>query len=45
MLNKSDLQNKFTKDVFYKALEIEKMQKHVGKVYIKETSAYTKDGL
>lgn len=45
MLNKSDLQNKFNKEVFYKALDIQKMQKLVGKVYIKETSAYTKDGI
>ena len=45
MLNKSDLPSKVPKDLFYKALDIEKMQKLVGKVYVKETSAYTKDGL
>lgn len=35
MLNKSDLQSKVPKDIIYKALDIEKLQKFVGKVYIK----------
>jgi hypothetical protein len=45
MLNKCELQNRVAKDVLIKALEIERMQKLVGKLYIKETSAYTKEGL
>lgn len=35
MLNKSDLPNKVPKDIMYKALDMEKLQKFVGKVYIK----------
>lgn len=45
MLNKSDLHNKVPKDILYKGLDVDKIQKLVGKVYVKETSAYTKDGL
>lgn len=45
MLNKSDTQNRVLKDILYKGLDVEKIQKQVGKVYVKETSAYTKDGL
>lgn len=45
MLNKCDVLSNVPKDLFYKALEIERIQKLVGKVYLKETSAYTKDGL
>lgn len=45
MLNKSDIANKVPKDVLFKALDVDKIQKLVGKVYVKETSAYTKDGL
>lgn len=45
MLNKCDLPAKVPKDLFFKALEMEKIQKLVGRVYMKESSAYTKEGL
>ncbi len=45
MLNKSDIGNRIAKDVLYRGLEIERMAKMVGKIYVKETSAYTKDGI
>jgi hypothetical protein len=45
MLNKCEMQNRIQKDILVKALELEKMQKMVGKIYVKETSAYNKEGL
>jgi hypothetical protein len=45
MLNKSDIKDHIHKDALCKALEQTKIDKLVGKVYIKETSAYNKDGL
>lgn len=44
MLNKLDIKNRAPKDALYKALEPEKIQKLVSKFYVKETSAYNKDG-
>ncbi len=35
MLNKSDIPNKVPKDVLFKALDVDKIQKLVGKVYVK----------
>ncbi len=45
MLNKSDNAHRVPKDILMKGLEMDKLQKFVGKLYVKETSAYTKDGL
>jgi len=45
ILNKSDIKDRAPKDALYKALEPEKLQKLVAKLYVKEASAYNKDGL
>jgi site-specific recombinase XerD len=45
MLNKCELENRIAKETLYKGLDMERIQKLVGKIYIKETSAYTKEGL
>ena len=45
MFNKADLKNRPPKELLYKALEADKLQKFVGKIYTKETSAYNKEGL
>ena len=44
MLNKCDLKRK-REEIMMKALEPDKLQKLVHKLYIKETSAFTKEGL
>ena len=45
MLNKSDLKDRVPKETLYKGLDIERLQKCVGKLYVKETSGFTKDGI
>lgn len=35
MLNKWDIQNKLDKQIFIKALDLQKMQKYVSKIYVK----------
>lgn len=45
MLNKCDLRHQHSKEILVKALDVEKLAKLVGKYYIKETSAYNKEGL
>lgn len=45
MLNKSDVPNRPPKDMVFKALELDKIEKLVHKAYAKETSAFTKDGI
>jgi hypothetical protein len=45
MLNKTDVKERPEREILYKALEVDKIQKLVSKLYVKETSAYTKDGL
>jgi hypothetical protein len=45
MLNKCDLKHRPLKELLVKALEVDKISKLVGKYYIKETSAYNKEGI
>lgn len=45
MLNKCDLKHRPTKELLVKALEMDKMGKLVNKYYVKETSAYSKEGI
>jgi hypothetical protein len=45
MLNKCDFKHRPAKELLVKALDVEKLSKLVGKYYIKETSAYNKEGL
>lgn len=45
MLNKSDIKNRESKQTLFKALETDKLQKNVNKIYVKETSGFTKDGI
>ena len=45
MLNKAEVKERPEREVFYKALEVDKLQKLVGRIYFKETSAYTNDGI
>lgn len=45
MLNKWDHNSKKDKDVMAKGLEIQKLQKFVNKLYVKETSGFNKSGL
>ena len=45
MLNKSDFKDRVPRQTLYKALDIDKVQKCVGKLYVKETSGFTKDGI
>ena len=45
MLNKWDSNTKKDKDVMIKGLEIEKLQKFVNKLYVKQTSGFNKSGL
>ncbi len=45
MLNKCDFKHRPAKELLVKALDMEKLGKLVGKYYIKETSAYNKEGL
>ena len=42
MLNKCDLKERPPKELYIRALEQDKLAKLVGKVYIKETSAFNK---
>jgi hypothetical protein len=45
MLNKCDFKHRPSKEILVKALDVDKLGKLVGKYYIKETSAYNKEGL
>ena len=45
MLNKSDIKERESKQILFKALQTEKIQKNVHKLYVKETSGFTKDGI
>ena len=45
MLNKCDFKHRPSKELLVKALDVDRLAKLVGKYYIKETSAYTKEGL
>jgi hypothetical protein len=44
MLNKCDKKIQ-SKEIFFQALELEAMQNGPNKIYCKETSGYTKEGL
>lgn len=45
MLNKCDFKHRPSKELLVKALDVERLSKLVNKYYIKETSAYNKEGL
>lgn len=45
MLNKCDMKNRPSKEIIVKALQLDRLSKLVNKYYVKETSAYTKEGL
>lgn len=45
MLNKVDVKDRPSKELLYKALETEKIQKLISRLYVKETSAFNKEGL
>lgn len=45
MLNKCDRKNRPPKELFVRALETDKLSKLVGRFYIKETSAFNKEGI
>ena len=45
MLNKSDSKDRVPREALYKGLDLQKMQKIVEKLYVKETSGFTKDGI
>lgn len=45
MLNKCDLRNRASKELLVKALEPDRIAKLVGKYYVKETSAFNKEGI
>ena len=45
MLNKCDFKHRPSKELLVKALDVDRLAKLVGKYYIKETSAYNKEGL
>lgn len=45
MLNKCDLKHRPAKELLVKALEMDKMGKLVNKYYVKESSAYNKEGI
>jgi hypothetical protein len=45
MLNKCDVKNRPSKELLVRALEADKVGKLVNRLYIKETSAFNKEGL